>query len=148
MPRETFLDKAIGNYKVATIIKEQMGSNKIYLDHVAFYLQQSVEMCLKYQMENNGIEHQRIHDIDQLIQAGRQGGVDIIMVDYIMEHSKMISSWETRAGNLSDDYLEAKDIEVAMAGVSDFLDRVVENKRLREARSSPTHKDEIEENER
>ena len=140
MPRETFLDKAIGNYKVATIIKEQMGSNKIYLDHVAFYLQQSVEMCLKYQLENN--------DIDQLIQAGRQGGVDIIMVDYIMEHSKMISSWETRAGNLSDDYLEAKDIEVAMAGVSDFLDRVVENKRLREARSSPTHKDEIEENER
>ena len=90
---ETLLDKSISNYNVAVMIRNQMGSDEAYLNYIGYHLQQAVELNLKYQLEMSGIEYPKTHDIDQLLRIGKENGADLLVTEYIEDHSEMFSLW-------------------------------------------------------
>lgn len=124
MTGETLLDKAIKNYNVALMIRSQMDDDEAYLNYIGYHLQQSVELCIKYQLEMNGVEYPKTHDIDQLIRIGRERKVELILTDYIEDHSEMFSLWEARTRDVLNYQLESRKVDQALDGVNCFLEQV------------------------
>lgn len=118
---ETLLDKSISNYNVAVMIRNQMGSDEAYLNYIGYHLQQAVELNLKYQLEMSGIEYPKTHDIDQLLRIGKENGADLLVTEYIEDHSEMFSLWEARTRYVLNYHLEERKIDVALKGVKELL---------------------------
>ena len=112
---ETLLDKSISNYNVAVMIRNQMGSDEAYLNYIGYHLQQAVEM--------SGIEYPKTHDIDQLLRIGKENGADLLVTEYIEDHSEMFSLWEARTRYVLNYHLEERKIDVALKGVKELLDK-------------------------
>lgn len=123
---ETLLDKAISNYNVAVMIRNQMGSDEAYLNYIGYHLQQAVELNLKYQLEMSGIEYPKTHDIDQLLRIGKENNADLLVTEYIEDHSEMFSLWEARTRYVLNYHLEERKIDAALKGVKELLDKTSE----------------------
>lgn len=124
---ETLLDKAITNYNVALTLYDSMGDDEAFLNAIGYHLQQSVEMAVKYLLDDNGIKFPWTHDIDQLIIVANKNNVDLMMPDYISDHSEMFSLWESKTRYVLDYHLEASKVEKALHGVNDYLNIVIEH---------------------
>ena len=105
------------------MIRNQMGSNEEYLNYIGYHLQQAVELNLKYQLEMSGIEYPKTHDIDQLLRIGKENGADLLVTEYIEDHSEMFSLWEARTRYVLNYHLEERKIDVALKGVKELLDK-------------------------
>ena len=91
---ETLLDKAVHNYNVAIMIYNSMEGDESYLNYVGYHLQQTLELAMKYLLEENGIIYPKTHDIDQLIRIARQNNVNLYLAEYIDDHGEMFILWE------------------------------------------------------
>lgn len=123
---ETLLDKSVHNYNVAVMIYNSMEGDESYLNYVGYHLQQSLELAMKYILEENGVSYPKTHDIDQLIRIARENDVDLHLSDYIDDHSEMFTLWESRTRYVLNYQLELGKVEKAMDAVNDYLDRVQE----------------------
>lgn len=101
----------------------------MFLNIIGDHLQRSAELCLKYQLEKEGIEYPKTHNIDQLIRIGRENNADIIVTDYVHEHSEMLTLWEAQTGYVIGYRLELRKTEAALNGVRKFLETVAEQER-------------------
>ncbi len=119
---ETLLDKAIKNYNVAVMVYNSMDGDEGYLNYIGYHLQQSVELGMKYLLEQNGVIYPKTHDIDQLIRIAGENDVDLLATEYIREHSEMLSLWEARTRYVLNYQLEFSKVERAMNGVDEYLD--------------------------
>ena len=101
-----------------------MGSERsIFKITFGYHLQQAVELNLKYQLEMSGIEYPKTHDIDQLLRIGKENGADLLVTEYIEDHSEMFSLWEARTRYVLNYHLEERKIDVALKGVKELLDK-------------------------
>ena len=128
MNEETLLDKAVKNYNVACKIWQEFDDEE-YLNFVGYYLQQTVELALKYQLEKNGIEYSKVYDIDQLIRIAHENETNLILTEYIEDHSEMFTLWEAKTRYVLNYRLEKSKTERALAGVGDFLNEIIEQER-------------------
>ena len=98
---QTLLDKAAHNYNIA-VIAQTMDGDEAYLNYVGYHLQQSVELALKFQLEECGVQYPKTHDIDQLIRISRENELNLYIPEYIEEHAEMLSLWESRTRYVLD----------------------------------------------
>ena len=125
MEQETLLNKAIENYNVAIMIRNQMDGDEAFLNYIGYHLQQSVELCIKYQLDTQGVEYPKTHDIDQLIFIAKRNNAQLIMTDYIEDHSEMFSQWESKTRYVLNYRLEEKKVDSAIHAVSQYLDKIL-----------------------
>ncbi|MCH1942421.1 HEPN domain-containing protein [Holdemania massiliensis] len=118
---ETLFDKAQQNLKVAKKIYTLAEEDDVYLNYVAYHLQQAVEMTLKYYLEENGINYPKTHDIDQLIRIIHKDNVPCPITEYIDEHSEMFSLWESKTRYVLNYQTERRKIERALEEVNVFV---------------------------
>lgn len=121
---ETLMDKAVHNYNVAIMIYNSMGGDESYLNYVGYHLQQSLELAMKYLLENNGIQYPKTHDIDQLIRIARKNNINFFLSEYIDDHSEMFTLWESRTRYVLNYQLELSKVEKAMKAVGEYLKSV------------------------
>jgi HEPN domain-containing protein len=81
---------------------------------------------LKYQLEMSGIEYPKTHDIDQLLRIGKENGAELLVTEYIEDHSEMFSLWEARTRYVLNYHLEERKIDAALKGVKELLDKTSE----------------------
>lgn len=121
---ETLFDKAKQNFHVAKNIHNLADEDEAYLNYVAYHLQQSVELTLKFYLENNGVHYPKTHDIDQLIRILRTQEIACPFTEYIDDHSEMFSLWKARTRYVLNFSAERVKVERAISEVGKFLDAV------------------------
>lgn len=87
---ETLLDKAVQNITLAKMIYSELIGDEVYLNYIGYLIQQAVELSIKYNLELNGIEYPKTHDISQLIYLAKEE-IDLGISEYIEEHSEMFT---------------------------------------------------------
>ena len=123
MRNETLLDKAEQNLNVARQLYVTLANDdEAFLNYVGYHLQQAVELSIKYTLEMNGVNYPKVHDIDQLIHLAKQNHVDLLLGEYIDDHSEMFSLWEARTRYVLNYRLEKRKIDRALNEVTDYLE--------------------------
>ncbi len=120
----TLFTKALENYNLAVNTYNTMGNDEVYLNYVGYNLQQALELCIKYLLEENGVEYKKTHNIDQLIRSAEENGVDLYLTDYIKEHSEMFTEWEGNARYIVDYQVAKSKIEHAIENMGSYLEEV------------------------
>ena len=119
---ETLLDKAIQNLNCAkTLYNSELIEDDAYLNYVGYHLQQAVELSIKYMLEMNGIEYSKTHDIEQLIQLGKNYNVELYISDYIDDKAEMFSSWEAKTRYIINYKLEKRKVSTALIEVEKYI---------------------------
>ena len=121
MKNETLLNKSIQNLICAKTLYENLAQDEVYLNYVGYHLQQAVELAIKYNLEMNGVEYQKTHDITQLINLAKENNVDIKITEYIDEHSEMFTVWESKTRYILNYKLESIKIKKALEEVEKYL---------------------------
>jgi len=119
-------DKALSNYNSARILRQNLGSDENQLNIIAYLLQQSVELSIKYTLEINGLEYPKTHEIDQLIRLAKEKQVDLFLNEYIEEHSEMFSQWESKSRYVLGYLVELEKIDRAIAGIEEYFKEISE----------------------
>ncbi len=122
MSEKTLLDKGKGNYKTAEIIYKNMNDDPAYLIQIGFWLQQAIELAMRYFFDEGGVEVPiGTYDLDQLVRIAKEQGIDLHLTQYITEHTEMFTLWADRK-DLPDYMIERWKVERAMEGVKEYLD--------------------------
>lgn len=129
---QTLLDKATHNYNIAVVIAQTMDGDEAYLNYVGYHLQQSVELALKFQLEECGVQYPKTHDIDQLIRISRENELNLYIPEYIEEHAEMLSLWESRTRYVLDYQLEANKVSNTMNSVGEYIAWLQERELVKE----------------
>lgn len=95
---------------------------------------------MKDQLTYAGVEYSKTHDIDQLIRIGREHHANILVTDYIDDHSDMFSLWEAKARYVLGYLIEYRKIEKAVDEVGKFLS-AVQKQRYQDCQKSQDQKD-------
>lgn len=123
--KDSLLIRGYKNMRVACELFYSHSDDPYYLNMSAYHLQQSVEMTLKYEMEQNGIEFQKTHNITQLIQMIRGSGADIDIPDFIDDASERFTVWEATARYELNNFVEYRKIKDAIPHVREFINEAV-----------------------
>ena len=128
---ETLLDKAVQNLNCAkALYNSELVEDEAYLNYVGYHLQQAVELSIKYQLELNGVEYNKTHDIEQLIQLAKASGVELFITDYIDDKAEMFSSWEAKTRYILNYKLEERKVSVALTEVDKYISSLINQKDL------------------
>lgn len=60
------------------------------------------------ELEQNGVEYPKTHDIEQLIFVAKNNKIDLYLGEYIEEHSEMFSQWESKSRDILGYLIEEK----------------------------------------
>jgi len=88
-----------------------------FLNYIAYHLQQAVEIWVKSDLEDNGVNYPKTHDIEQLIIIGNQNNVKFNLNDYIIEHSEMFTNWEAETRYVANYKVQANKIDRAIVEI-------------------------------
>lgn len=128
---ETLLDKAVQNLNCAkALYNSELVEDEAYLNYVGYHLQQAVELSIKYQLELNGVEYNKTHDIEQLIQLAKASGVELFITDYIDDKAEMFSSWEAKTRYILNYKLEERKVSAALTEVDKYISSLINQKDL------------------
>jgi len=123
---ETLLSKAIDNFNIAEIIMNNINDdNESLLNQVAYHLQQTLELSLKYELEMNGVEYTKTHDIEQLIKIGKDNNVELTLSEYIVDHAEMFSAWEAKSRYVLGYLVERTKIEKSIIELRKHIKKLV-----------------------
>ena len=126
MKEETLFDRGISNYNVALVLRENVSGDEMFLNHIGYHLQQSLELVLKFILEQNGVEYPNTHDIEQLIMLGENNGVDMYLTEYVEDHGEMFSQWEAKSRYVLGYMIEQKKIDRAIKELDIYFAKVTE----------------------
>ena len=78
----------------------------------------------------SGIEYPKTHDIDQLLRIGKENGAELLVTEYLEDHSEMFSLWESRTRYILNYRLEEKKVERALTETYRFISCICEEYNL------------------
>ena len=94
----------------------------MYLNDVAYNLQQCVEKTLKAFLECKGITIPQTHNIHKLIAMSENNGSVVSITDWISQNRYEIETWESDTRYNFDISLELERIQLGLKEVKKFLD--------------------------
>lgn len=109
-------------YDVAANLMRFYKSDEMYLNDVAYNLQQCVEKSLKAFLECKGVTVPQTHSIRKLIAMSRNHGSAVVITDWIEQNQFELETWESDTRYNFDICLEAERIETGLREVKEFLD--------------------------
>ena len=118
---ETLLDRAYTNLQAARVLLQANQGDDLFCNIIAYHLQQAIELSIKYQLEQEGVNYPHEHDIGILIRVAQKHGVELCITDYIEEHSDMLSNWESKTRYVKNYLVELRRIEKAIPEIESSL---------------------------
>ncbi|MCD8365032.1 MAG: HEPN domain-containing protein [Clostridiales bacterium] len=117
-----YFKSAYHNYEVAEKLMHYYQSDELYLNDVAYNLQQCIEKTLKAFLECKGVTVPQTHSIRKLVDMSKNNGSAVEITDWIRENSYEIESWEADTRYNFDMILQVERISVGLREVKGFLD--------------------------
>ncbi len=117
-----YFKSAYHNYEVAEKLIQYYQSDELYLNDVAYNLQQCIEKMLKAFLECKGVTVPQTHSIRKLVEMSKNNGSVIVITDWIRDNQYEIESWESETRYNFDVCLEADRIRKGLKEVRKFLE--------------------------
>lgn len=95
------------DFKTAQMIWEHPWNDELILNHAAYHLQQTVEKVLKGALECAGVTVPNIHKITKLVAMISNHGANLVITEWLDDHSEMLSEWEAETRYNMDFLVEA-----------------------------------------
>lgn len=109
-------------YDVAVHLMKFYEHDEMYLNDVAYNLQQCIEKTLKAFLECKGVTVPQTHNIHKLLSMSRNNGSIVVITDWIEQNSYEIEAWESDTRYNFDISLEVERIQVGLQEIKQFLD--------------------------
>ncbi len=109
-------------YDVASNLMRFYKSDEMYLNDVAYNLQQCVEKVLKAFLECKGVTVPQTHNIHKLVSMSKNNGSVVVITDWIEQHQYEIETWESDTRYNFDICMEVDRIKTGLQEVKKFLD--------------------------
>lgn len=116
-----FFKAAYHNYEVAARLMQYYQSDELYLNDVAYNLQQCIEKTLKAFLECKGVTVPQTHSVRKLLLMSENNGSAVVVTDWIRENMYEIEAWEAETRYNFDICLEAERIRKGLEEVQSFL---------------------------
>lgn len=117
-----YFKSAYHNYEVAEKLIQYYQSDELYLNDVAYNLQQCIEKMLKAFLECKGVTVPQTHSIRKLVEMSKNNDSVIVITDWIRDNQYEIESWESETRYNFDVCLEADRIRKGLKEVRKFLE--------------------------
>lgn len=118
-----FFKSAYHCYDVAAKLMTYYKQDEMYLNDVAYNLQQCVEKTLKAFLECKGVTIPQTHSIHKLVSMSKNNGSAVIITDWIEANQYEIETWESDTRYNFDMTLEFERIQSGLKEVKHFLDK-------------------------
>lgn len=109
-------------YDAAAKMMRFYKNDELYLNDVAYNLQQCIEKTLKAFLECKGVTVPPTHSIRKLISMSKNHGSAAIITHWVKENQFELETWESDTRYNFDICLEAERIETGLREVKNFLD--------------------------
>lgn len=109
------------DFQTAQMIWEQPCNDEMILNNAAYHLQQTVEKVIKGALECAGITVPNTHKITKLIQMVSNHGANLVITEWLDDHSEMLSEWEAETRYNMDFLVEKRKLERAVREIQIFL---------------------------
>lgn len=109
------------DYETAAMIWRNPYNDEMILNNAAYHLQQTVEKVLKGALECMGVTVPNTHKISKLVKMISDNGANLIITDWIDEHSEMLGEWEAQTRYDMDFLVEKRKLNTALEEVQKFL---------------------------
>ncbi|MCD8216549.1 MAG: HEPN domain-containing protein [Clostridiales bacterium] len=116
-----YFKSAYHNYEVAEKLMQYYQSDELFLNDVAYNLQQCIEKTLKAFLECKGVTVPQTHSIRKLVDMSKNNGSVVEITDWVRENVYEIESWEADTRYNFDMVLQVERISVGLREVKGFL---------------------------
>ncbi|MCM1283414.1 MAG: HEPN domain-containing protein [Muribaculaceae bacterium] len=110
------------DYETAVTIWRSPYNDELILNNVAYHLQQTVEKVMKGALECVGVTVPNTHKISKLVKMISDHGANLVITDWIDEHSEMLGEWEAQTRYDMDFLVEKRKLDIAIDEVCVFLE--------------------------
>ena len=110
------------DYETAMMIWKNPYNDEMILNNAAYHLQQAVEKVLKGALECVGVTVPNTHKISKLVKMISDHGANLIITDWIDDHSEMLSEWEAQTRYDMDFLVEKRKLDNAIKEIQIFFD--------------------------
>lgn len=110
------------DFQTAQMIWEHPDNDEMILNNAAYHLQQTVEKVLKGALEcGGGVTVPNTHRITKLVDMIFHNGGNLVITDWLDEHSEMLSEWEAETRSNMDFLVERRKLDRAISEIGRFL---------------------------
>lgn len=82
------------DYETAVMIWKNPYNDEMILNNAAYHLQQAVKKVLMDALECAGVTVPNTHKISKLVKMIFDNGANLMITDWIDDHSEMLGEWE------------------------------------------------------
>lgn len=132
---------AWADYETAAMIWRHPYIDEMILNNAAYHLQQAVEKTLKGALECVGVTVPNTHKISKLVKMISDNGANLIVTDWVDDHSEMLGEWEAQSRYDMDFLVEKRKLDAAVREVKAFLDVNGIHNELRKELQAPAAKE-------
>ena len=118
--------------ETAQVLWEKPYNDELILNNAAYHLQQAVEKLLKGALECVGVTVPNTHKITKLIEMITNNGANLIITEWLDDHSEMLSEWEAETRYNMDFLVEKRKLDKAIKEIQKFFEINGIKKELRE----------------
>ncbi len=118
-----FFKSAYHCYDVAAKLMTYYKQDEMYLNDVAYNLQQCIEKTLTAFLECKGVTIPQTHSIHKLVSMSKNNGSAVIITDWIEANQYEIETWESDTRYNFDMTLEFERIQSGLKEFKHFLDK-------------------------
>lgn len=118
-----YFKSARHKFNAAIVLLKDYEYDELFLNDVAYYLQQCIEMTLKAYLECVGVTVPNTHQIRKLINMSRNNGSPAVITQWVEEHCGEITEWEANTRYNFDYYLELNFLKEAIKVIEIFLEK-------------------------
>lgn len=112
---------AMMDYETAAMIWRNPYNDEMILNNAAYHLQQTVEKVLKGALECVGGTVPNTHKISKLVKMISDNGANLVITDWIDDHSEMLGEWEAQTRYDMDFLVEKRKLDTAIKEIQYFL---------------------------
>lgn len=109
------------DYETAVMIWRNLYNDEMILNNAAYHLQQAVEKVLKGALECVGVTVPNTHKISKLVKMISDNGANLVITDWIDDHSEMLGEWEAQTRYDMDFLVEKRKLDTAIKEIQKFL---------------------------
>lgn len=109
------------DYETDVMIWRNPYNDEMILNNAAYHLQQAVEKVLKGALECVGVTVPNTHKISKLVKMISDNGANLVITDWIDDHSEMLGEWEAQTRYDMDFLVEKRKLDTAIKEIQKFL---------------------------
>ena len=121
-----YFDIAVGNLKAAQAIMSCADGDEAQFTRAAYYVQQSLELALKYILFENGIDtiKMKTHNLPKLADIAKANKIELFLPEYIQERLYIYTDWESKTRYIAGFFVEQHQIERSIEEVYKYLEKL------------------------